>query len=90
MESRIWNALSLYAYALLGVFLVVTPWTPVWQQAVHALTPSRVAPWLFGGWARGTVSAVGVLDLLVALQYGRQLWGNSKKKGGAGNTARGA
>ena len=79
MESRIQNALSLYAYALLGIFLIVTPWTPVWQQAVHALAPHRVAPWLAHGFARGTVSAVGLLDLLVALQYGRQLWSGSRK-----------
>ncbi len=82
MERRITNALSLYAFALLGIFLLVAPWTPVWEQAVRALASGRLALFMVGGWARGTVSAVGVLDLAAAVQAGRALW--AKKKAAPG------
>jgi len=75
VEGRIHSALGLYAYALLGLFLVVAPWTAVWEQAVRTLAPGPLDPWLRGGWARGTVSAIGVLDLFAALKFGAELWG---------------
>ncbi len=77
VESRIWKAVSFYAYAVFGIFLLVTPWTPVWEQAVRTLLPISLENWMVRGWARGTVSAVGVLDLVVALQFGTALWARS-------------
>jgi hypothetical protein len=82
VESRIRNALALYTYALLGIFLVVVPWTPVWAEAVRALAPSPLAGSLASGWARGVASAVGVLDLLVALQLVRAVWRDGAQKNG--------
>ena len=81
MESRIRNALSFYAYGLFGIFLLVTPWTPVWEQAVRALLPVSLESWMVRGWARGTVSAVGALDLVIALQFGAALWARSRENG---------
>lgn len=74
VKGRIHSALGLYAYALLGLFLVVTPWTPVWEQAIQALVPEPGAGWLRGGWVRGIVSAIGVLDLVTAVKFGADLW----------------
>lgn len=86
MESRIRNALLLYSYALLGIFLVVVPWTPVWEEAIRVLARGRFASWLAGGGVRGTASALGVLDLVVAGQFARAVWGGVPKKKAAPGT----
>ncbi len=74
MEHGVRTAMSLYAFTVLGIFLVVAPWSPVWEQAVVAILPGAAASWARSGWLRGVVSAVGALDLLVALQVARELW----------------
>ena len=74
MQSRIGAALSLYAFAVLGLFLFVAPWTPVWTQATYALLPERVGRWVLTGWIRGIVSGLGALDLVIAVQVGGEMW----------------
>ena len=69
MESRVRTAMSLYVFASLGVFLLVAPWSPVWEYATGALLPpGSAAGFLKSGFARGAVSGLGALDLLVAIQ----------------------
>ena len=43
MERRLRQALTLYAFAALGVFLVVTPWTVIWDHAVASFVPESLA-----------------------------------------------
>ena len=74
LESRIMSVLSVYAFAVLGVFLLVAPWTPVWEQAILALVPPGLEGLLRSGWIRGAVSGLGAVDLVVAAQLGLQLW----------------
>ncbi len=74
MQSRIGAALSLYTFAVLGLFLCVAPWTPVWTQATYALLPERVGRWVLSGWVRGIVSGLGALDLVIAVQVGGEMW----------------
>ena len=74
MDSRIGTALTLYAFAVFGLFLLVAPWTPVWAQATYALLPKSVGRWVLTGWARGVVSGLGALDLMIALQVGAEIW----------------
>ena len=74
LQTRIWAVLSLYAFAVLGLFLLVAPWTPVWTQATYALLPERVGRWVLTGWVRGVVSGLGALDLVIALQVGGEIW----------------
>ena len=81
MESRLRSALSLYAFTVLGIFLLFAPWTPVWGQAA-ALLPEALGAWAQSGWLRGVVSALGALDLLVAAQVARELWGSMRADGG--------
>lgn len=82
MQSRLRSALSLYAFTVLGIFLVFAPWSPVWDQATIALLPERLSLLARAGWARGLVSALGALDLVVALQVGRELWASMRVGGG--------
>jgi hypothetical protein len=72
--SRLGVALSLYAFAVLGLFLLVTPWTAVWEQASLALVPEGAREFVLSGWCRGGVSGLGLADLVVATQAGRELW----------------
>lgn len=74
MQSRIGSALWLYAFGVLGLFLLVAPWTPAWTQATYALLPKQVGRWVLSGWARGVASGLGALDLAIAAQFGADLW----------------
>lgn len=73
-ESRIHSALALYAFLIVGLFLFVAPWTPVWSRAMLGLLPTSAGRIALSGWARGFVSALGALNLLVALQVAVELW----------------
>ena len=74
VDARIRRALLLYAFTVLGIFLLVAPWSPVWEQATHVIDSVAIARWARSGWLRGLVSALGALDLWVALQMVRELW----------------
>ncbi|MDH3626636.1 MAG: hypothetical protein OEV00_02445 [Acidobacteriota bacterium] len=86
MDKRIGTAFLLYAFVVIGIFLIVAPWTPVWKQSVVGLLPTRAGRWVLTGWARGMVSAVGVLDLLTAIQLLFDLFrrANTMQKNGDG------
>jgi len=45
----------------------------VWSQAILALLPPPVGEFALGGWVRGVVSALGALDLIVAVQVAAEL-----------------
>jgi hypothetical protein len=64
---------SLCAFAILGTILLVSPWTQVWEQAMHALAPEQMEVWMLSGWVRGGVSGLGALDLAIAVQLFVQL-----------------
>jgi len=86
LKSRIGVALALYAFGVLGLFLLVAPWTPAWTQATYALLPRSLGRWALSGWVRGLVSGLGALDLLIALQIAVELWRrlrDEEKKSGA-------
>jgi hypothetical protein len=81
VASRIRTALLLYSFALLGTFLLIAPWTAMWERAMRGLVPAPLAGWALSGWARGIVSGLGALDLVIALQYVAELWGPSESGG---------
>jgi len=74
LKTRISVAVSLYAFGVLGLFLLVAPWTPAWTQATYSLLPQRVGRWVLSGWVRGLVSGLGALDLAIAAQLTVDLW----------------
>lgn len=73
LESGFRSILLVYLYSMLGVFLVVAPWTPVWEQASHGLLPESVHALALSGWARGLISGLGAADLVVAARLAGQL-----------------
>jgi len=79
LEPRIRAALLLYAFFVLGLFLLVSPWTVVWSRAVVGLLPTAVGRIAQSGWLRGLVSGLGALNLLFALQLATDLWATMRK-----------
>ena len=73
MLSRLQTAFLVYAFAALGVFLVVAPWSPLWDASTAGYLPTRVGPWLRSGFVRGLVSGLGALDLFAAWGEARSL-----------------
>lgn len=74
MSDALGRAVSVYLFAVLGIFLVVAPWTPVWDEAVWAVLPGLIGSWASTGWVRGIVSGLGTLDLVVAAADAHALW----------------
>lgn len=81
MGSRIQLALATYAFGALGIFLLVSPWSPFWDQATLPFTPTAVGPILRSGWLRGAVSGLGGWNLFVAAQTGAALWRTFREPG---------
>jgi hypothetical protein len=73
LESGLKSVLWVYVYSVLGVFLLVAPWTPVWEQASQGLLPQTAHFWALSGWVRGVVSGLGAADLVVAGRLGSGL-----------------
>jgi len=63
----------MYGFGVVGVFLAVTPWTSLWYQAARGLAPDSVLNAILSGWARGAVTALGLLDLAVALRIAAEM-----------------
>jgi hypothetical protein len=74
LRSRIQIALAVYAFAVLGVFLLTVPWTSIWDRATLAFAPTMVGRWVRSGWFRGAVSGLGMLNCLAAIQEAGSLW----------------
>ena len=73
MTSRIQTAFLVYAFAALGVFLVVAPWSPLWDASTAGYLPTAAGPWIRSGFARGLVSGLGALNLAAAWSEARAL-----------------
>ena len=68
MDPRLRHAAQLYLFFIFGVFLVVAPWSLIWDHMVISIAPSGMAGALSTGWVRGAISGLGLLDLILALQ----------------------
>jgi len=59
--------LSILSSLLVGLVLAVAPWTSLWESN-WLLQPWPAARWLLlSGFARGAVTGLGLVNLLVAL-----------------------
>jgi hypothetical protein len=75
MDVRLKTALNAYVFAVVGAFLVLAPWSAIYDQAVLDLAnPKGPAPFLASGWVRGAISGLGIVDVAVALRETAVLW----------------
>jgi len=66
------TALSVISSLLVGVILVVAPWTPLWD-ANYLLQPyPALRPLLLSAVTRGIVSGLGVVNIVLALHETHQ------------------
>ena len=71
MPSKFMTALTIYAFAALGIFLLAAPWSPVWDSATAAFLPTLAGPFFRSGFTRGFVSGLGALNVVVAWSEAR-------------------
>lgn len=83
MVARIRLVLTVYAFGAVGVFLLVAPWSPVWDAATRWIAPTAAGELVRSGWLRGLLSGLGGLNLWVALQEGASLWRSLREAGSA-------
>jgi hypothetical protein len=79
LESDFRSILLVYIYSVLGVFLLVAPWTPVWEHASRGLLPQSMLSFALSGWVRGVVSGLGAADLVVAARLAGGMVGATRK-----------
>lgn len=64
--------LSVLSSLLVGIILVVVPWTALWD-ANYLLQPyPQVRALLLSGYMRGTVSGLGLVNIVLALDEAHQ------------------
>ena len=62
--------LSLILFCLeLGVFLVILPWTSLWERNYFLFRFPVLAPWLLNHYLRGTITGLGLVDLGLGAWY---------------------
>ena len=59
--------LSILSSLLVGLVLAVAPWTSLWESNWLLQPWPSLRPYLLSGFARGAVSGLGLVNVLVAL-----------------------
>lgn len=61
---------SLILFCLeLGVFLLVLPWTSLWEHNYFLYRYPGLSPWLLNHYLRGALSGVGLVDIGLGAWY---------------------
>lgn len=63
-------AVTLILFCLeLGLFLLLAPWTALWQYNYFLIRWPEMTPWLTNYYLRGAVSGLGLVDIGLGLSY---------------------
>ena len=66
MTRKLWAVVFAIFCAEIGLFLVIYPWTQVWESNyLLSLVPQWADIW-FSGFFRGALSGLGLLNLYIA------------------------
>lgn len=73
-------ALSVVSSLLVGLILCVVPWTALWEGN-SLLWPYPLArQWLLSPFVRGAVTGLGLVNLVLAIDELRSLFGPSRER----------
>ena len=64
--------LSVISSLLVGVILVLAPWTSLWDSNYLLHPHPALRAFVLSGFIRGTVSGIGLLNILLAVLEARQ------------------
>lgn len=69
MLARLFGATLVLFFLELGLFLLIVPWTNLWQHNYFLFRWPELSPWITNYYLRGAVSGLGLIDLGLALRY---------------------
>jgi hypothetical protein len=64
--------LSVLSSLLVGIVLVMVPWTALWDTNYLLQPYPSLRAWMLGGYVRGTVSGLGLVNIVLALDEAHQ------------------
>jgi hypothetical protein len=75
--------LSIVSTALVGLILVVAPWTGLWESNYLLLPHPALRAWLLNAFVRGAVTGLGLVNfVLAAHEMVQQIRGPRPRGGG--------
>ena len=77
MNRLIAVAFILFCFEI-GLFLVFVPWSPLWEHNVLLSYSFTLHRFLLNNFVRGTVSGLGVVDLMLGLSELGRFWRSLK------------
>jgi hypothetical protein len=66
--------LSVLSSLMVGVILVVAPWTSWWESNYLLLPHPAVRALVLSSFTRGVVSGLGIVNILLAVHEAQQHW----------------
>ena len=66
MRRVLFSALRVYVSLAFGIFLLVAPWTVLWAITTEWIFSEAIRELVRSGWARGAVSGIGVVHLVLS------------------------
>jgi len=64
--------LSVLSSVLVGIVLVMVPWTALWDSNYLLQPYPSLRTWVLSGYVRGTVSGLGLVNIVLALDEAHQ------------------
>jgi hypothetical protein len=68
MLARLFGATLVLFLLELGLFLLIVPWTNLWQHNYFLFRWPELSSWITNYYLRGAVSGLGLIDLGLALR----------------------
>lgn len=65
-SGRLGRVILAFVWFDLGLLIVLLPWSHLWQSNALLVRYPNMIPYVLSGYARGIVSGIGLLDMVLA------------------------